>query len=175
MNVDLLRGVQRAIVQAPDRFCAAQWAFARNADAVLRKGAAPEGFRCCIAGHVLLRAGDHSERDLLRVGGFHTGGELWVDAAHHAGIRPDQGHELFFPSQWDRPYKQQYYLCDSTEEAFLAADYLDHFLNKYDAAASAPVDEATHLDWAHDREASVPSSRSREDRPEVAAKARSTP
>lgn len=168
MNVHLLEDVQQAIVRTPDRFCAAQWAFARNADAVLRDGAVPDGFRCCIAGHVLLESGSHSERDLLRAGGFHTGGELWTEAARHASICPAQGRELFFPSQWDRPFKQQYYLCDRTEEAGLAATYLDHFLEKYGRDARRTPDEPADV-LEGDRGASVPTSRSRSRAPVTAA------
>lgn len=131
MNVDLLDRVRQHIAHHPDRFCAAQWAFARNAEAVLRDGAAPEGFRCCIAGHVLLHDGVLTERSLLREGGFHTGGEVWARAAQALSIDQKQGRELFFPSQWDRPFKQKYYLCDPDEEADLAVSYLDYFVNKY--------------------------------------------
>ena len=131
MNVDLLERVRQHIAHHPDRFCAAQWAFARNAEAVLRDGAAPEDFRCCIAGHVLLHRGALTERTLLREGGFHTGGEIWSRAARALSISEAQGRELFFPSQWDRPFKQRYYLCDRDEEADLAVSYLDYFLNKH--------------------------------------------
>lgn len=131
MNVDLLESVRHVIVHYPKRFCAAQWAFARNADRVLSDGAAPKGFRCCIAGHVLLRRGTFSERALLREGGFHTGGAVWRRAARAASISADQGRELFFPSQWDRPFKQTYYLCGRDEEADLAVSYLDYFVQKH--------------------------------------------
>ena len=135
MNVDLLQAVRHEIARAPHRFCPAQWAFARNAEAVLRRGAAPQGFRCCIAGHVLLQSRSCTERTLLRKGGFHTGGPLWNVAAREAGLSPEQGRELFFPSQWDRPFKQKYYLCAREEEAELATNYIDHFLTKYAEAS----------------------------------------
>lgn len=130
MNVELLESVRRVIVHYPDRFCAAQWAFARNAARVLREGAPPEGFRCCIAGHVLLESGRHDERSLLKQGGFHTGGELWAEAADAVGLDEARCRELFFPSQWDKPYKQNYYLCSGDEEATVAAAYLDYFMQK---------------------------------------------
>lgn len=142
MNVELLDRVRQTIARHPDRFCAAQWAFARNAEAVLRRGASPEGFRCCIAGHVLLQRGDLTPRELLREGGFHTGGGVWTRAARVASITEAQGRELFFPSQWDRPYKQKYYLCARADEADLAADYLDYFLGKYRAATPERVSDA---------------------------------
>ena len=131
MNADLLQAVQQEIARAPHRFCPAQWAFARNAEAVLRRGAPPDGFRCCIAGHVLLQSRTCTERTLLRKGGFHTGGALWEVAASKAALSSDQGRELFFPSQWDRPYKKRYYLCTRDEEAALATSYIDYFLTKY--------------------------------------------
>jgi len=131
MNVALLSRVRQSIVCAPDQFCAAQWAFARNADRVLRDGARPEGFRCCIAGHVLLEAKVFTRRELLREGGFHTGGGVWSRAARAAALEDDQARTLFFPSQWDRPYKQQYYLCNRDEEASLAASYIAFFVDEY--------------------------------------------
>ncbi|PSQ97323.1 MAG: hypothetical protein BRD55_03300 [Bacteroidetes bacterium SW_9_63_38] len=149
MNVDLLQAVQQEIARAPHRFCPAQWAFARNAEAVLRQGAVPEGFRCCIAGHVLLQSRTCTERMLLRKGGFHTGGELWAEAARTAGLSSDQSRELFFPSQWEHPFKQQYYLCAREEEAGLASLYMDHFLSKYAEGAlqsGRPITQADRED-----------------------------
>jgi hypothetical protein len=142
MNVQLLESVRKKIVLYPDRFCAAQWAFARNATRVLREGAVPDGFRACIAGHVLLENGSHDERDLLEEGGFHTGGTLWKKAARALQIGADPCRELFFPSQWDKPYKQEYYLCAEEEEAHIAAAYLDYFMRKHagSAAAASPRD-----------------------------------
>jgi hypothetical protein len=131
MNVELLENVRQAIVFYPQRFCAAQWAFARNAEAVMDDGAHPDGFKCCIAGHVLLESNAMTERELLEVGGFHTGGELWAEAADALGISEAQCRELFFPSQWDKPYKQNYYLCANDDEADVAASYLDYFICKY--------------------------------------------
>jgi len=141
MNVDLLESVRQTIVQFPERFCAAQWAFARNADRVLAGDASPAGFRCCIAGHVLLQHGTHSERDLLEEGGFHTGGALWAQAADALGLNEHRCRELFFPSQWDTPYKQNYYLCTAEEEAEIAAAYLDYFMQKHGTQRSIPQAE----------------------------------
>jgi len=149
MHVDLLQAVQQEIARAPRRFCPAQWAFARNAEAVLRRGVDPEGFRCCIAGHVLLQSQTCTERTLLRAGGFHTGGELWEVAASRAALSSDQGRELFFPSQWDRPFKQHYYLCAQSEEAALATSYIDHFLRKHGDASvrdERPISKADRED-----------------------------
>lgn len=131
MNVDLLESVRQAITHTPDRFCAAQWAFARNASAVREQDAIPEGFKCCIAGHTLLQYGSHTERDLLVDGGFHSGGGLWEMAAAALGLEPAECRTLFFPSQWDKPYKQNYYLCSADEEAEVAAAYLDYFMQKH--------------------------------------------
>jgi hypothetical protein len=156
MNIPLLEAVRQSIVRFPGRFCAAQWAFARNATQVLRQGASPDGFCCCIAGHVLLRSGAFTRRELLREGGFHTGGGLWEQAAHQAGIDSAQARELFFPSQWDRPYKQKYYLCGREEEAALAAEYIGYFLQKFGVSdgqrhASSLRDRAQDRDGrAHD-------------------------
>jgi hypothetical protein len=162
MNVDLLERVRQHIAHYPDRFCAAQWAFARNAEEVLRDGASPEGFRCCIAGHVLLQHGTLSERSLLREGGFHTGGGVWTRAARAASISAEQGRELFFPSQWDRPFKQKYYLCGADEEPDLAVSYLDYFLNQHGPSVRPPA--RTETDRSARRPAAAPESI--EDRPQ---------
>jgi hypothetical protein len=139
MNVTLLESVRHAIVYHPARFCAAQWAFARNERAVIDEGAAPEGFKCCIAGHVLLESKAFTERELLEEGGFHTGGYLWEQAATALGLNEDRCRELFFPSQWDKPYKQNYYLCAKREEAEVAASYIDYFVSKYAVPADGPT------------------------------------
>lgn len=131
MNIPLVESVRHTIISHPQRFCAAQWAFARNAPDVLRHGAAPEGFRCCIAGHVLLQSGACTERCLLRRGGFHTGGPLWEHAASVLSVGENTCHKLFFPSQWDAPYKREYYLCARDEEATLTAKYLEYFVDRY--------------------------------------------
>ena len=135
MNVELLENVRQAIVFYPRRFSAAQWAFARNAGAVIDDGDHPDGFKCCIAGHVLLESNEMTERELLQVGGFHTGGGLWEQAAEALGITQEQCRELFFPSQWDKPYKQNYYLCSREEEADVAASYVEYFVHKYGTEA----------------------------------------
>jgi len=135
MNVELLENVRQAIVFYPRRFSAAQWAFARNAEAVIDDGDHPDGFKCCIAGHVLLESEEMTERELLKVGGFHTGGGLWECAADALGLSRAQCRELFFPSQWDKPYKQNYYLCSSDEEAGVAASYVEYFVHKYGTEA----------------------------------------
>lgn len=136
MNVDLLQTVKRRILQRPERFSAAQWAFARNATRVIRgDDAVPSGFKCCIAGHVLLEAAICDKRTLLRRGGFHSGDRLWTQAGQVLALTTDQRDELFFPSQWDKPYKQNYYLCAKEEEAEVAASYIDYFTRKHNPDA----------------------------------------
>ena len=131
MNVQLLETVRRTIVYRPERFCLAQWAFARNEKAVTHDHATPRGFKCCIAGHVLLESDTYSERELLVHGGFHTGGGLWSEAGEVLGLSTPQYRTLFFPSQWQKPYKQEYYLCSADEEAEVAAAYIDHYITKH--------------------------------------------
>ncbi|WP_022834980.1 hypothetical protein [Salisaeta longa] len=142
MNVERLESVRQAIVHFPSRFCAGQWAFARNARAVLAHHARPEGFKCCIAGHALLQTDAFSERRLLKAGGFHTGGCLWNAAARALDLTPPQARELFFPSQWDKPYKQDYYLCGKDEEASIAGSYIDYFIGKHAPKARPAPSEA---------------------------------
>lgn len=141
MNVELLESVRDAIVFHPHQFCAAQWAFARNARAVIDDGARPAGFKCCIAGHVLLQSGRRTHRTLLRDGGFHDGTHLWQEAGRVLGLTEAQRDELFFPSQWDKPYKQRYYLCSNAEEAEVAAAYIDYFVSKYATPESSKAPE----------------------------------
>lgn len=131
MNVELLERVRRAILYRPRRFCAAQWAFARNARVVVHDGDRPQQFKCCIAGHVLLESGTYSVRKLLRKGGFHNDAHPWEEAGAVVELTEAQWRELFFPSQWDMPYKQEYYLCSRDEEAEVAAAYIDHFISKH--------------------------------------------
>ncbi len=139
MNVDLLETVRQEIIMRPKRFCAAQWAFARNGRRVKEHGEAPVGFRCCIAGHALLHGAGFDERTLLQRGGFHDGGHLWQHAGDILDLTTAQRDELFFPSQWDKPYKQDYYLCGRDEEAEVAAAYIDHFISKHAVPAEGPA------------------------------------
>ena len=152
MNVELLETVRQAILYRPKRFCAAQWAFARNANEVVHDGDNPQQFKCCIAGHVLLESGTYSVPKLLQRGGFHSDGHPWEEAGTVLGLTEEQWRELFFPSQWDKPYKQDYYLSGREEEAEIAASYIDHFISKHADAASreapaieAPTEDATTL------------------------------
>ena len=168
MNVDLLASVRRTISRAPDRFCAAQWAFARNAGRVLEQNARPEGFRCCIAGHVLLQGSALTERDLLREGGFHTGGALWEQAATLLGVTDERGRDLFFPSQWDHPFKKRYYLCTRDEEAEVATAYLDYILQNYEGPDRSSAELAPTVPSGADRPPRVPSADEREGAPAVA-------
>lgn len=94
-------------------------------------GVRPKGFKCCIAGHVLLQSGAYDEHDLLGQCGFHDGGRLWERAGDALGLTKAQRTELFFPSQWDQPHKQRYYLCASDEEAEVCAAYIDYFIAKH--------------------------------------------
>lgn len=135
MNVDLLKRVQDTIMHAPERFSVAHWAFARNAHEVVRKDEAPDGFKCCIAGHVLLEDGRSDERGLLCRSGLHNNdGSLYQRAGEACGFTEEQRLELFFPSQWDAPFKQEYYLCGRNEEAAVCAAYIDYFMDKHGAA-----------------------------------------
>ena len=148
MNVDLLERVRTNIFLYPERFCAAHWAFSRNTQAVVAGEAQPRGFKCCIAGHVLLQSGEHDEKDLLGQCGFHDGGRLWERAGDALGLTTAQRTELFFPSQWDQPHKQRYYLCSSAEEAGVCAAYIDYFISKH-ARPSKAIFERTPRVAAH--------------------------
>ena len=50
MNVDLLETVRQDILYRPERFCAAQWAFARNGHRVKTHGDAPIDIKIAISG-----------------------------------------------------------------------------------------------------------------------------
>lgn len=153
MNIDLLKRVQKEILRAPERFCAAHWAFARNAADVVERDERPEGFKCCIAGQVLLLSGRSDERGLLCRSGLHNNdGSLYRRAAEALGLTPAQRNELFFPSQWDNLYKQEYYLCSRDEEAAVCAAYIDYFMEKH--AASPRIPEAPQEAAPHRRKRS---------------------
>jgi hypothetical protein len=84
---------------------------------------------------------------LLRRGGFHDGEHLWQRAGDVLDLTKAQRDELFFPSQWDKPYKQDYYLCARDEEADIAAAYIDHFISKH----AVPVDGPAALATTHEQ------------------------
>ena len=132
MNASLLQRVHDHILAEPERFCAAQWAAARNTRCVLERGAAPEGFTCCIAGHVLLLSGLFGERDLLLRSTHFDNGNLSRCAADALGLTAAQYKELFFPSQWADPYRSAYYLsADVRAETAACAGFIAYFLEKH--------------------------------------------
>lgn len=146
MNASLLQHVHDHILAEPERFCAAQWAAARNTRRVLERGAAPEGFTCCIAGHVLLLSGRFTERDLLLHSTHFDNGNLSRRACEALGLTQAQYKELFFPSQWTDPYRSAYYLsADVRAEAAACAGFIAHFLEKH-------ADVRPALSLADDRE-----------------------
>lgn len=110
MNVDLLQRVRQHILDYPERFCAAQWAWSRNVGKVVHEGAAPEDFRCCLAGHVLVLGGRFTEAELLRRSVRHDDGYLGRAAGDLLGLTEAQRTTLFYPSQWADPFRSVYYL-----------------------------------------------------------------
>lgn len=154
MNVSLLQRVHDHILAEPERFCAAQWAAARNTRHVLERGAPPEGFKCCIAGHVLLLSGQFGERGLLLHSTHFDNGNLSQRAREVLGLTQAQYKELFFPSQWTDPYRSAYYLsADVRAEAAACAGFIAHFLEKHADVRPAipladdrePIAHAQHL------------------------------
>lgn len=151
MNVQLLQQVKQHILTHPGRFCAAQWAWARNANEVIDRGDAPQGFRCCIAGHVLLLGGRFDERGLLRHSVRCDDGYLGRQASEALQLTEQQRKELFYPSIWAEPFRSQYYLTQGPEaEAGLCAAYIDHFLEQHGPAQAPGLTER-----AEDRPAQV--------------------
>lgn len=139
MDVQLLRRVRQHIATHPHRFCAAQWAFAANARAVLTRGARPEGFRGCLAAHALLLAGAATEADLLRRHAHFDNGTLSAAARAVLGLSAEQARELFYPACWPAPFREAYYATATPEEeAALAAALLDAFLARHAPALPAP-------------------------------------
>ena len=149
MNTALLRQIQEHIAARPGRFSAAHWGWARNAGKVVQQGAEPRDFRCCIAGHALVLSGTYSEYDLVCQSGIvNEDGYLWQRAAEVLQLSKRQSNQLFFPSQWSSPFKEQYYLGGRDEESSVCAAYINHFLEQQSGAAeSVPSEreaEATH-------------------------------
>lgn len=129
MNWRLLHQVRQHIARHPERFCAAQWAWARNVQAVLAAGAPPEDFRCCIAGHVLLLGDYCDEATLLRLSVQCDNGFIGREAARLLGISREQARRLFYPTGWPEPYRSRYYqACSYEAEARLALGVLDRWL-----------------------------------------------
>jgi hypothetical protein len=141
MNTQLLQQVQQHIAQHPERFCAAQWAWARNAGAVIEQDAAPVDFRCCIAGHVLLLSRRFDEAALLRHSVHQDDGYLGRCAQDALGLTDEQRHHLFYPSLWTDPYRSDYYLTATREdEARVCADFLAHFLAAHEGDLTPATD-----------------------------------
>ncbi|MDQ7041609.1 MAG: hypothetical protein Q9M35_11790 [Rhodothermus sp.] len=140
----MLRQVRQHIAQYPERFCAAQWAWARNIRAVLMAGAPPEGFRCCIAGHVLLLSNYCDEPTLLRLSVQRDDGFIGRAAARLLGLSREQARRLFYPTGWPEPYRSWYYqAADQATEAMLAVSLLDAWLQPVAGdgwPASSPVE-----------------------------------
>ena len=132
MNALLLQHVHNHILAEPQRFCAAQWAAARNTRSVLQDDVAPDGFKCCIAGHALLLSRRFSEQDLLLHSTHFDNGTLSRCAREVLGLTQAQYKELFFPSQWTDPYRSAYYLsADVRAEAEACAHFIAYFLKKH--------------------------------------------
>ena len=129
MRVALLRHVRHHIAEHPERFCAANWAWAANVREVLEDGEAPESFRCCIAGHVLLCAGRFDEPTLLRYSVRFDDGFVGRCAREALGGGEREQRALFYPTQWPEPYRQAYYLAQTRlQEAQAAVGVLDAFI-----------------------------------------------
>lgn len=137
MNTALLRRVAHHINEQPERFCAAEWAWARNVQAVLHEGAAPEQFRCCIAGHVLLLSKRLTIQGLLEHSVQYDDGHLARMAAEAAALTDAQRNELFYPALWEDPLRSQYYLTTTrADEASVCAQYVSYFVEKHTATAA---------------------------------------
>ena len=149
MNVALLRRVRAHIIAHPERFCAAHWAWVRNGRDVRQHGAAPEGFRGCIAAHVLLLSGRYDETGLVRQHLHFDNGTLSAAARDVLDLTPDQYRELFYPSQWPDPFRADYYTTKTAEaEATVCADFLADFLARHAPplapAADRPAETPDH-------------------------------
>ena len=132
MNTQLLHHVRAHILEYPERFNAAQWAWARNAGRVVQHGEVPVDFRCCIAGHVLLLGGRFDEATLLAHSVRQDDGFLGRCAQETAGLTDDQRRLLFYPSLWADPYRSRYYLTTTCqEEAAVCADVLAYFIEQH--------------------------------------------
>jgi len=138
MNTALLRRVAHHIDTHPERFCAAEWAWSTNVQAVVQHDEAPDHFRCCIAGHVLVEGGVLTEQELLRQSVRYDDGHLARLAAVTAKLTDDQRNELFYPALWADPLRSRYYLsAERTEEAAICAAYVRFFVDKH-APLAAP-------------------------------------
>ncbi|MEM8557932.1 MAG: hypothetical protein AAGG50_08920 [Bacteroidota bacterium] len=135
MRTPLLRQVQAHLLAHPDRLDTAQWAWCRNLRAVLDEGAAPEGFRCCLAGHVLLLDGVYDEPTMLRLSVERDLGFLGRQARTALEATEAEQRLLFYPSQWPRRFREAYYTAPRSEEAQVVAEFLDAVLPQEPAHA----------------------------------------
>ena len=154
MKLELLQQVRQHILHHPERFSAAQWAWARNVRSVLQQQAVPEAFRCCIAGHVLLLSGRFDETSLLRHSVRCDDGYLGRCARDILGLSEVQRRTLFYPTQWAEPFRRDYYLAGTGRpEAEVAAAYLAHFLHTHRPEPHVPASLAPSPSFAADRPA----------------------
>jgi hypothetical protein len=149
MNAALLRRVRAHILAHPERFCAAHWAWVRNGRAVREGREAPEGFRGCIAAHVLLLSGTYDEVGLVRRHLHFDNGTLSAAARDALGLDAGQYRELFYPSQWPDPFRAAYYTTTTAAaEAAVCADFLADFLDRHaptlTPAADRPAEAPEH-------------------------------
>ncbi|MEM6783669.1 MAG: hypothetical protein AAF624_08045 [Bacteroidota bacterium] len=128
MRTALLRRVKAHLLARPDRLDTAQWAWCCNLRAVLDEGAAPEGFRCCLAGHVLLLDGVYDEPTMLRLSVERDCGFLGRQARIALDATEAEQRLLFYPSQWPKAFRAAYYTASRAEEAGVVAAFLDHVL-----------------------------------------------
>ena len=136
MKLAILAEVRRHIRDYPERFCAANWAWAANVRDVLASDAQPLQFRCCIAGHALLLGGAFDEAGLLKQSVRYDDGYLGRCAQEVLELTDAQRRALFYPTQWAEPYRSRYYLApDRPGEAQAAAAFLTHFISEATTAA----------------------------------------
>ncbi|MEM8599052.1 MAG: hypothetical protein AAGF99_03950 [Bacteroidota bacterium] len=128
MRFALLRRVKAHLLARPDRLDTAQWAWCSNLRAVLDEGVAPEGFRCCLAGHVLLLGGVYDERTLLKLSVERDLGFLGREARVALDATDAEQRLLFYPSQWPKAFREAYYTVPRAEEARVVAAFLDTLL-----------------------------------------------
>jgi hypothetical protein len=152
MKLRILLHVKQHIDEHPERFCAANWAWAANVRDVLLHNAAPADFRCCIAGHILLLSGVFDETSLLKHSVSCDDGYLGRRARQILDVTEAQGRALFYPTQWAEPFRTAYYLAPNRfAETQAAAGYLYAFVQKAVAERRAEWQPG----WAPDRTPAV--------------------
>lgn len=137
LNVNLLRKIQKIIVEDPSGFNMTIYLFVPSPhqltgdeSAGMLLGSHSCGTVGCIAGYATAMSRKTKNINYLRVDS--DSGAVALGIANEEGEYTPQAWELFHNYHWDQPFKKRYEEAKSKEErSQVASDYIDHFIEKY--------------------------------------------